>query len=244
MGKGKVFIIIGSIIVLGISLFFIIRYILYKLVDKRIANYQDELITKHYNEIENIYREMRGWKHDYHNHIQLMKAYLELEKYKEMDKYLNDLNMDLTNIDTVLKTGNLMVDAILNSKLSLAISRDINVNAKVTVPKKLQVADIDLCVIIGNLMDNAMEATMKIANPEARFIRVYIREMKGQLYISITNSMEGKAQKSGLEYTSTKLGKNHGFGLKRVDNIVNKYDGFINRQSEEGIFATEITLPI
>jgi len=244
MDKGKVFSIIGVIIVLGISLFFIIRYILYKLVDKRIANYQDELMTKHYNEIENIYREMRGWKHDYHNHIQLMKAYLELGKYKDMDKYLNDLDKDLTNIDTVLKTGNLMVDAILNSKLSLAMRQDIDINVKATVPEELQVADIDLCVIIGNLMDNAMEAAIKLPNPKDRFIRVYIREMKGQLYISITNSMEGKATKSGLEYISTKLGKNHGFGLKRVDSIVNKYGGFINRQSEEGVFATEITLPI
>ncbi len=187
---------------------------------------------------------MRGWKHDYHNHIQLMKAYLELGKYKDMDKYLNDLDKDLTNIDTVLKTGNLMVDAILNSKLSLAMRQDIDINVKATVPEELQVADIDLCVIIGNLMDNAMEAAIKLPNPKDRFIRVYIREMKGQLYISITNSMEGKATKSGLEYISTKLGKNHGFGLKRVDSIVNKYGGFINRQSEEGVFATEITLPI
>jgi sensor histidine kinase regulating citrate/malate metabolism len=201
-------------------------------------------MTKHYSEVENIYKEMRGWKHDYHNHIQLMKAYLELEKYEEMDIYLNDLDRDLTDIDTVLKTGNLMVDAILNSKLSLAISQDIKVNAKATVPKNLQVADIDLCVIIGNLMDNAMEAAIKLENPRDRFIRVYIREMKGQLYISIANSTEGNIKESGLEYISTKLGANHGFGLKRVDSIVNKYGGFINRQSEEGVFATEITLPI
>lgn len=137
-----------------------------------------------------------------------------------------------------------MVDAILNSKLSLAISHDIKVNAKATVPKNLQVADIDLCVIIGNLMDNAMEAAIKLENPEDRFIRVYIREMKGQLYISIANSTEGNIKKLGLEYISTKLGANHGFGLKRVDSIVNKYGGFINRQSEEGVFATEITLSI
>lgn len=244
MDKGKVFSIIGVIIVLGISLFFIIRYILYKLVDKRIANYQDELMTKHYNEIENIYREMRGWKHDYHNHIQLMKAYLELGKYKDMDKYLNDLDKDLTNIDTVLKTGNLMVDAILNSKLSLAMRQDIDINVKATVPEELQVADIDLCVIIGNLMDNAMEAAIKLPNPKDRFIRVYIREMKGQLYISITNSVGGEVKKINLEYISTKLGLNHGFGLKRIDSIVNKYNGFINRQNEEGVFATEIILPI
>lgn len=187
---------------------------------------------------------MRGWRHDYHNHIQVMKAYLSLGKYEDMDEYLNDLDKDLTDIDTVLKTGNLMVDAILNSKLSMAISQGININAKATVPKNLQVADVDLCVIIGNLMDNAMEAAIKLENPEDRFIRVYIREMKGQLYISITNSVGGEVKKVNLEYISTKLGLNHGFGLKRIDSIVNKYNGFINRQNEEGVFATEIILPI
>lgn len=227
-----------------ISLFFTIRYILIKLVDKRIANYQKDLISKHFNEIENIYRQMRGWRHDYHNHIQVMKAYLELEKYKDMDDYLNELDKDLTNIDTVLKTGNLMVDAILNSKLSMAISQDIDINAKATVPKKLQVSDVDLCVVIGNLLDNAIEAAVKVENPKDRFIRVYIREMKGQLYISVTNSVGGEVKKIDLEYISTKLGINHGFGLKRIDNIVNKYDGFLNRQNEKGVFATEITLPI
>lgn len=227
-----------------IGVFFLIRYILIKLVDKRISNYQNDLISKHYTEVENIYKQMRGWRHDHHNHIQVMKAYLELGKYEDMDKYLGDLDKDLTNIDTVLKTGNLMVDAILNSKLSMAINQGININAKATVPQNIKVADVDLCVIIGNLMDNAMEAAMKLENPEDRFIRVYIREMKNQLYISITNSVGGEVRKINLEYISTKLGINHGFGLKRVDGIVSKYHGFINRQNEEGVFATEIILPI
>lgn len=240
----KLLFIIGIIISLGIIIFFLIRYILIKLVDKRIANYQNDLVSKQYNEVENIYKQMRGWRHDYHNHIQVMKAYLELEKYKEMDIYLDDLARNLTTIDTVLKTGNIMVDAILNSKLSLANSQEININAKATVPKDLNIADIDLCVVIGNLMDNAMEATIKLENPEDRFIRVYIREMKNQLYISVTNSVGGKVKKINLEYISTKLGINHGFGLKRVDSIVRKYNGFINRQNEEGVFATEVILPL
>lgn len=235
---------IAGLASLAVILVPILRYILYKLVDRRIATFQDELMTKYYNEVENIYREMRGWRHDFHNHIQLMKAYLELGEYEEMAGYLNELDRDLTEIDKVLKTGNLMVDAILNSKLSLAAKENININARARVPEKLQVADIDLCVIIGNLMDNAIEACLKLENPEDRFIRVYIREMKEQLYISITNSMKGKAKKRGLKYISTKPGKNHGFGLKRIDRLVQKYDGFINRQSEEGVFATEIILPI
>lgn len=227
-----------------IGVFFLVRYILIKLVDKRISNYQNDLISKHYTEVENIYKQMRGWRHDYHNHIQVMKAYLELGKYEDMDKYLSDLDKDLTNIDSVLKTGNLMVDAILNSKLSMAINQGININAKATVPQNIKVADIDLCVIIGNLMDNAMDAAIKLENTENRFVRVYIREMKNQLYISITNSVGGEVRKINLEYISTKLGINHGFGLKRVDGIVSKYNGFINRQNEEGVFATEIILPI
>lgn len=232
------------LISIGLLSFFIIRYILNRIVDKRISNYQNDLISKHFNEVENIYKDMRGWRHDYHNHIQTMKAYLELGRYRDMNEYLNELDKDLENIDTVLKTGNLMVDAILNSKLSMAINQNININAKATVPEKLQVLDIDLCVIIGNLLDNAIEAAIGLDNPKNRFIRVYIREMKGQLYISITNSVGGKVKKVNLEYISTKLGIGHGFGLKRVDNIVDKYDGFVNRQNEEGVFATEIILPI
>lgn len=236
----KYFLLLGAII----FLIFILRFLFIKLVDRRISNYQNDLISKQFNEVENIYKQMRGWKHDYHNHIQVMKAYLELERYEDMDKYLDNLAKDLTSIDTVIKSGNIMVDAILNSKLSLAINQNININAKATVPKNLSIADVDLCVIIGNLMDNAMEAAVKIENTEERFIRVYIREMKEQLYISITNSVGGEVKKINYEYISTKLSMNHGFGLKRIDNIVKKYNGFINRQNEEGVFATEIILPM
>lgn len=222
----------GAASVLIIIIFFTVRYIFYKLIDKRIANYQNDLLNRQYNEVEDIYKKMRAWRHDYHNHIQTMKAYLELSRFEDMERYLNDLDKDLTTIDTVLKTGNIMVDAILNTKLSLAMNQGIKINAKAKVPPNLMVSDIDLSVIIGNLMDNAMEAAAKLENPEDRFIRVYIREMKKQLYISITNSAGGNAKKSGFGYLSTKLGTNHGFGLKRVDSLVAKYHGFINRQSE------------
>lgn len=244
MNSFRMFFIIGASLILIVIVIYTIRYLFYLLVDKHIAGYQNDLLTKHYNETENIYKQMRGWRHDYHNHIQTMKAYLELGKYEDMERYLNDLDKDLSSIDTVIKTGNIMLDAILNTKLSLAVNQGINIKAKASVPKNLQVSDIDLSVILGNLMDNAMEAAIKAENMEDRFIRVYIREMKEQLYISITNSVGGQVKKGGLLYLSTKLGKNHGFGLKRVDSIVGKYNGFINRQSEEGVFATEIMLPL
>ena len=215
-----------------------------KMIDKRITKYQNDLINKQYAEVENMYRTMRGWRHDYHNHIQTMKAYLQMEKIEELEQYLNNLDKDLTTVDTVIKTGNVMVDAILNSKISLAKSKDINVNAKAIVPKELKILEIDLCVIIGNLLDNAIEACMKLDNPNDRFIRVYVDIFKEQLYISVQNSNGGKIKKIGKTYYTTKESNSHGFGLIRVDNIVNKYNGYINRQNEEGVFATEVMLPL
>ena len=82
---------------------------------------------------------------------------------------------------------------------------------------------------------------------EEPFIRIYIDIVKKQLYIAVTNSMSGRARRSGLQYLTTKSGGHagvHGFGLVRIDRIVSKYGGFLNRQDEEGVFATEVMLPL
>lgn len=213
-----------------------------KAMDRRIAAYQSDLITKHCDEVEHMYRQMRGWRHDYHNHIQTMLALVE--KPEQMRSYLLKLNEDLTTVDTVIKTGNVMLDAILNSKLSLIKSKDIAVSAKAVVPSEFSISDVDLCVIIGNLLDNAMEACEKQDEESERFIRVYIGVLKKQLYISVMNSMGGNVHKDGKKYITTKTFGNHGFGLLRVDRIAEKNGGYVNRQNEPGVFATEVMLPL
>ncbi|MGZ9585675.1 sensor histidine kinase [Paenibacillus marinisediminis] len=215
-----------------------------RMLDRRISAYQNDLMTKHFDEVQNIYMQMRGWRHDYHNHIQTMKAHLALGQTTELQEYLSKLDTDLSSVDTVLQTGNVLVDAILNSKLSLIATKDIAVNAKATVPGKLQISEIDLCVIIGNLLDNAMEACLKQPVPSERYIRVYIGVLKEQLYISVSNSVSGEVIKHGKTFISTKNSATHGFGLMRIDRIADKYNGYVNRQHEEGVFATEVMLPL
>ncbi|MBO5210067.1 MAG: GHKL domain-containing protein [Lachnospiraceae bacterium] len=143
-----------------------------KAMERRMAAYQNDLIRKHCSEVENMYRQVRGWRHDYHNHIQTMLALVD--KPEQMRAYLLTLNEDLTTVDTVIKTGNVMLDAVLNSKLSLIKTKNIAVNAKAVVPEKLSISDVDLCVIIGNLLDNAMEACERQEETSERFIRVFI----------------------------------------------------------------------
>ena len=210
--------------------------------DKRIAHYQQELIETHYREVENMYRQMRGWRHDYRNHIQVMKAYAATENWEAIKEYLDQLDEDLTHVDLAVKTGNPMTDAILNSKISLAKSRKIQVSADAHIPVKLSSPEIDLCCFLGNLFDNAIEASMKLPEEE-RMIRVYMDMKNTQLYISFTNfTADKKRQKVGGRFKSTK-GAGHGFGLVRIDEIVKRLDGYISRNSEDGAFTTEILLP-
>ena len=167
-------------------------------------------------------------------------------RLEELSHFLGELDRDLTSVDTVIKTGNVMIDAILNSKISLAGARGITVEAKAIVPKVLAMplSEVDLSLVIGNLMDNAMEACDAIGDGKERFIRIYIDILKGQLYIYIMNSAEGRRKRKGRIYESTKSGKYHGFGLMRVDQVVERYHGYLERQDEEGVFVTEVMLPL
>lgn len=213
-----------------------------KQIDKRIADYQRELMDIHYKEVENMYRQIRGWRHDYRNHIQTMKAYAASGDWEAVSRYLDELETDLTTVDTVVKTGNAMADAILNSKISLAKSKNIPVQVDAHIPVKLKMSELDLCCIIGNLFDNAMEASLPLPEDQ-RLIRVYM-DMKGtQLYISFTNFTAGKKlKKAGKGFRTTK-GEGHGFGLQRIDAIVERLDGYLSRGSEDGAFTTEILIP-
>lgn len=216
--------------------------LLSKRIDRQIAAYQRELIETHYAEVDNMYHQIRGWRHDYRNHIQAMKAYAARGDWEAITRYLDELDTDLATVDTVLKTGNPMTDAILNSKISLAKSKGIPVTADAHIPVKLKLSEIDLCCILGNLFDNAIEASQRLPEQQ-RLIRVYM-DMKGtQLYISFTNfTAEKKLDKISGIFKSTK-GAGHGFGLERIDAIVSRLDGYLSRNSEDGAFTTEILLP-
>ena len=204
--------------------------------------FQRDILSHQYEEVKEIYLNMRGWRHDYHNHLQVMKAQIAAGQMEEMKGYLDELEQNLEDVDTYVKSGNLMTDAILNSKLSLAEKRDIPVNCRAILPQELSIEDVDLCVMLGNLLDNALPPCEKIPR-EQRFLRIYMVVNKAQLYISIQNSAKEELDFNERNYISTKRG-NHGLGMKRVKALADKYEGYLTLANEPGIFAAEVTLPL
>lgn len=237
---------IFMLFLISLALVTLVIYLLYRLLDgiydRRVAAYQNKLLKNEVDEVHNIYLTMRGWRHDYHNHMQSVKAYLAMNNLAEARAYLDALEQDLEDINLLFNTGNINADAVLNAKISLAVKKGIKVDYKAVVPKTLAVSDIDLCVVIGNLVDNAVEACEKVA-PEHQFIRLYIGILQKQLYLSVSNATCETVRKFDEQYISSKRG-NHGHGLKRINKIVDKYGGFINRKNEPGVFVTEIMLPL
>ncbi len=210
--------------------------------EARTERFQRDVLSRQYDEIKEIYLNMRSWRHDYHNHLQAMKAQIAAGQIEEMKRYLDNLEQNLDNVDTYVKSGNLMADAILNSKLTLAAKKDIKVDCKVILPNVLSVEDVDLCVLLGNLLDNALEACDKIP-PQQRFLRIYMAVRRSQLYLSIQNSAKEELNFDERNYISQKRGS-HGLGIKRVKALTDKYEGYLTLANEPGIFAAELTLPL
>lgn len=205
----------------------------------KLVQYQTEQSERHLREVRSIHGEMRGYKHDFHHHLQTLKGQLEAGEVERALAYITELDEKLTHVDTLIKTGNVALDAILSAKLSQAKEEGIPVTMKANVPEGLTLSDVELSIIVGNLLDNAIEACREA---EEKFLRIYMG-MKGKmLYFSMLNAAGKKQRKQGSLFASRKEGL-HGFGLRRAEAILEKHGGWVKYNSEDAAFTSEFLVP-
>ena len=206
----------------------------------KLVEYQTEQSEKHLNEVRSIHTEMRGYKHDFHHHLQTLKGQLEAGEVDRALAYIEKLDDQLMNVDTLLKTGNVSLDAILSAKIAQAKAEGIAVNVKANVPDSLTISDLELSIVVGNLLDNAIEACRSVSGD--RFIRLFITMKGTMLYFSMLNSAGQKRTKTAGLFASRKDGI-HGFGLRRAQAILEEHGGWVKYNSEEGAFTSEFLVP-
>jgi len=196
-------------------------------------------------EIDRIYSYMRTWQHDYGNNLCALRAFMENGENEKALDYINEIS-DLQAQDQVtIKTGNLVLDAIITSKLWLAKSKNIDVNMQVVYPDNKYISDNDLCAVLGNLIDNSIEACDRMGDAtNKKFIDLSILPKKKNLIISVRNSYNHEIKLKGKRYLTTKQGPHHGIGIPHIESIINKYHGIIERSHDDGIFETIVLLPL
>jgi sensor histidine kinase regulating citrate/malate metabolism len=206
----------------------------------KLIDYQTEQAKQHLNEVRSIHAEMRGYKHDFHHHLQTLKGYLSTGELERAQAYIEELDEKLQRVDTLLKTGNVSLDAILSAKLAQAKAEGIKVTVKANIPDILNISDVELSIVIGNLLDNAIEACCTVEGD--KFIRLYIA-MKGKmLYFSMLNTAGERKKKVGKLFVTNKKGV-HGFGLHRAEAIIAEHGGWVKYNSEDGAFTSEFLVP-
>lgn len=184
-------------------------------------------------------RKTRELRHDLKHHIGQINRLLQDGKTERALAYLSDMKQALQVPDLEVSSGNYAMDGILNYMIADARKKGIAVSAKVRVPESLTFPEFDMNVIIGNLMDNAVEAAADADNPE---IRIDLSYQFGCVFLLITNTYRGEIRRENGRFLSTKEGKGHGMGLISVADIVRKYDGEIQYEYDEQLFRVHVML--
>ncbi|QHQ59507.1 GHKL domain-containing protein [Anaerocolumna sedimenticola] len=178
----------------------------------------------------------KSLRHDWENHLSILYSLSEKNEGKHLMEYLSELMEEKTVKEEYTRSGNVVIDSILNFKLQEAERKGIQINLEVSVPEQLSVKSFDMTVILGNLLDNAIEACCKIAENK-RKIRVSIRYDKSRLFIEIKNQYENEIlYEKGNIITTNDDKKNHGAGLSNVKNAVEKYQGLLHIEHSDNTF--------
>lgn len=181
---------------------------------------QSELLQKNYGDL-------RKFRHDLNNKIIVIKQLLEKNRIEELNEYISGLSGKLEKTDTYCQSGNVAVDSIVNYKLSFAHEKGIDIRTDISIPPDIIIENDDIVIIIGNLLDNAIEAAGKTS--EKGYISFQLKLNKNSIYINVENSHSNNFNKEKGKLITTKEDKKmHGIGLKSVETVVEKYEGVMD----------------
>lgn len=193
---------------------------------------------------KNQYEEIRHIRHDMKHSYDVIQQLVLEERYEELQQYLPQMNEQLRSIESTINTNHMIVNAILNTKLSAAKKQGIKTLCNTVKDFHIkQIEEIDLCHLLGNLLDNAIEAAVKCPQGKTKYIEIFITERNQILLITVKNSYDQEKLPPTLQ--TSKFNKiDHGFGIKTVKRIAKKYDGFADFYTENDLFCCNITLQI
>ncbi len=205
---------------------------------------QMRLEKESFQKMEESYNRTREIRHDMKNHILSLKGLAENADKAQLLDYLEKMTDALEEATYISVSHNSAVDAIINEKLLTAQKNSIATHFDVVPLNYEGVPSMDICTILSNALDNAIEACEKIENASERYINLKISEDNG-IFISVSNpSSEAPKKRAGIIISSKKDTENHGLGLKSIKRTVDKHNGDMLTKYQDGIFTLIAELPV
>ncbi len=203
-----------------------------------------EMRNIYYKNLEQEQLQVRRLRHDMANHMMAIDGLLKEGKFGRAEEYINSLKSSPGMLSMKRWCSNDIINSLLAGKSAVMESSNISYNFKVSLPDNLPIEGLDICSLIGNALDNAIEASLKL-NPEDRHISLNLIVQRGMFILNSVNSTPPvQGTKNGRFLTSKSDKSMHGFGLENMRFIADKYCGTMEIQTENNKFDLLVTLPV
>lgn len=210
----------------------------YKKKENELIRVQNKAYQNQIHIMQESQLKIRCLKHDMDNHIFKMQDLLNTQKYSELEQYLNDAKQSIEDNSVLIKSGNETVNSILNYKLTQIKSMSVETEYDVLVPENLNISSFDINIVLGNLVDNAIEALRFDSENENKRLVIRIGSKQGYIKIYIANTFDGIIS----DGTRKEDAVNHGLGLKSVIKTVEKYGGLLKTNANGNWFEASVIM--
>ena len=241
---------------LASMLFFPLNLVVFWVYDKLVKETEIErmnfayrqqlsLYDKQIDEQEESMLGLRRVRHDMKMHLLAIQQLASQNDPQAIQQYIERLMKDIKiEAGGIVKSGNAMVDALLNYQYEIAKRKNIMFRVRTEIPYKMEFENADLYIILGNALENAIEAATKVAQETERYIKVSLIYRNETLFIGIENSFDGLVRKGrqGELITTKKDTKYHGIGISSIEKAVKKYSGFLDISIIDNVFSLVATL--
>lgn len=243
--SGKTFIALSILGIIAID--FTVYFLLLQLSRKHAISTENELLkqqyslqTKSINEIKNQYEQLQKARHDFNNNLNVIRILNHDKKHDQIEKFISKYLNEQEKSLKFVSTNNDYLNAIINSKLSAAYNENIKVKLNIS-PEINCINELDLCKLIGNIFDNAIEASSKL--DAEKNIYFELSSNKNETDVFIKNSIQKSVLESNPNLETDKADPaHHGYGTKIIKDIALKYHGFADFYEDEGYFCCNVVL--
>ena len=244
-GSNIAFSAIIMLCIVAVSIYVYIRLIEYHnenfkigIIEKQNKYYKQQLLT-----INKLSKTSKSVKHDYKNHMSVIKSLLDNENFDELKKYVNNICNKISEIEKLNYTENIVINSILSFKIDEIKESCIKYEFNIKIPKDLNINSVDITIILSNLLDNAIEACKRDSKTLNKYINLDLMFKDNLLIIKCKNSFDGFINEKGKNIITRKDNKvDCGIGIFNVENVVKKYNGFMEISYDENNFNVDISL--
>ncbi len=235
----------AGILVLTITVYQIFQYMsdyFEKETQYNIMQYQNEVMMQTALEQDATNNEVRKIWHDFNNHISCIDMLLQMNSVERARKYISNMQVNSQVVHFEIRTGNEIADAVLNQKYKKAKKHNIQFEVEGQLTDDININAVDLCSLMSNALDNAIEANLKVSDESLRAISVQIKPRAHCLFLEITNTVDKDITNTEIVGTTKEDKKSHGFGMLNMKKIAEKYQGDMNYKFKEDSFNLSIML--